>query len=102
MLWPGEVERAVALLLGTGRTANDRVHAALAPAIDRFGEQTSDEQDPRSSNRIQATLRSHQDSGEAFKPLETTSLKSIAAFLHSRYGETLTQRRATCGLKYTT
>ena len=36
-----------------------------------------------------ATLRTHRDSGETFKPLETASLKTIAAFLNSREGGTL-------------
>jgi len=36
-----------------------------------------------------ASLRTHQDSGETFKPLETASLKTIAAFLNSREGGTL-------------
>ncbi len=36
-----------------------------------------------------ATLRTHQDSGEVFKPLETASLKTIAAFMNSREGGTL-------------
>ena len=36
-----------------------------------------------------ATLRTHQDSGEAFKPLETASLKTIAAFMNGREGGTL-------------
>ena len=44
MLWPEEIERTVALLLATGKVAHDRVHAALAPAIDRFGELDEDEQ----------------------------------------------------------
>lgn len=36
-----------------------------------------------------ATLRTHADSGDVFKPLETASLKTIAAFLNSRNGGTL-------------
>jgi hypothetical protein len=36
-----------------------------------------------------ATLRTHADSGETFKPLETASLKTIAAFMNSREGGTL-------------
>ncbi|HSS12107.1 MAG TPA: ATP-binding protein, partial [Acidimicrobiales bacterium] len=36
-----------------------------------------------------ATLRTHQDTGETFKPLETACLKTIAAFLNSRDGGTL-------------
>jgi type I restriction enzyme R subunit len=36
-----------------------------------------------------ATLRAHADSGETFKPLETASLKTIAAFMNSREGGTL-------------
>ncbi|MEX2619396.1 MAG: RNA-binding domain-containing protein [Egibacteraceae bacterium] len=36
VLWPDEIERTVALLLTTGKVAHDRVHAALAPAVDRF------------------------------------------------------------------
>jgi type I restriction enzyme R subunit len=36
-----------------------------------------------------ATLRTHVGSGEVFKPLETATLKTIAAFLNSREGGTL-------------
>jgi type I restriction enzyme R subunit len=36
-----------------------------------------------------ATLRTHADGGEVFKPLETASLKTIAAFMNSRTGGTL-------------
>lgn len=35
------------------------------------------------------SLRTHADSGETFKPLETASLQTIAAFLNSREGGTL-------------
>jgi type I restriction enzyme R subunit len=45
VLWPEEVERTVALLLATGKVAHDRVHAALAPGIDRFAELDEDEKD---------------------------------------------------------
>ncbi len=36
-----------------------------------------------------ATLRTHSDGGEVYKPLESASLKTIAAFLNSREGGTL-------------
>jgi type I restriction enzyme R subunit len=36
-----------------------------------------------------STLRTHAESGETFKPLETATLKTIAAFLNSREGGTL-------------
>jgi type I restriction enzyme R subunit len=36
-----------------------------------------------------ASLRTHQDSGELLKPLETAVLKTVAAFLNSRDGGTL-------------
>jgi type I restriction enzyme R subunit len=36
-----------------------------------------------------ATLRTHKDGGELYKPLETASLKTIAGFLNSREGGTL-------------
>ncbi|QBI21032.1 type I restriction endonuclease subunit R [Egibacter rhizosphaerae] len=36
-----------------------------------------------------ATLRTHADTGEVFKPLETATLKTIAAFANSRHGGTL-------------
>jgi hypothetical protein len=36
-----------------------------------------------------ATLRTHADSGEMFKPLETASLKTIVAFMNSKEGGTL-------------
>jgi type I restriction enzyme, R subunit len=45
VLWPEEVERTVALLLATGKVAHDRVHAALAPAIDRFAALADDERE---------------------------------------------------------
>ena len=38
---------------------------------------------------FKATLRTHQDGGELFKPLETATLKTIAAFMNSEYGGTL-------------
>ncbi|MFA7477115.1 MAG: type I restriction endonuclease [Acidimicrobiia bacterium] len=36
-----------------------------------------------------ATLRTHAEGGEVFKPLETATLKTIAAFMNSREGGTL-------------
>ncbi|HZJ07343.1 MAG TPA: type I restriction endonuclease subunit R, partial [Nocardioidaceae bacterium] len=45
VLWPDEVERTVVLLLASGKVVHDRVHAALAPAIDRFADLEQDEQD---------------------------------------------------------
>jgi len=36
-----------------------------------------------------STFRTHADTGELFKPLQTASLKTIAAFLNSREGGTL-------------
>jgi type I restriction enzyme R subunit len=36
-----------------------------------------------------STLRTHADSGELFKPLETASIKTVAAFANSRQGGTL-------------
>lgn len=36
-----------------------------------------------------ATLRTHAHSGEVYKPLETASLKTLAAFLNSPLGGTL-------------
>lgn len=45
VLWPEEIERTVALLLAKGKVTHDRVHAALAPAIDRFADLSTDEQD---------------------------------------------------------
>ena len=36
-----------------------------------------------------STLRTHADTGETFKPLETACLKTVAAFLNSREGGTL-------------
>jgi type I restriction enzyme R subunit len=44
VLWPDEIEKCVALLLAKGTVAHDRVHAALAPAIDRFQALDDDEQ----------------------------------------------------------
>ena len=46
VLWPDEIERTVALLMTAGKVAHDRVHAALAPAVDRFRQDLDeDEQD---------------------------------------------------------
>ncbi|HVE45873.1 MAG TPA: hypothetical protein VNA57_03880 [Acidimicrobiales bacterium] len=45
MLWSEEIERTVALLVARGKVAHDRVHAALAPAIDRFFDLDDGEQD---------------------------------------------------------
>jgi type I restriction enzyme R subunit len=46
VLWPEEVERAVALLVGSDTPGgHGRVHAALTPAIDRFRDLDADEQD---------------------------------------------------------
>ena len=42
-----------------------------------------------SSIEYKSTFRTHADSGEEFKPLETASLKTIAAFLNSEHGGTL-------------
>ena len=36
-----------------------------------------------------ATLRTHADSGETFKPLESATLKTVAAFKNGRAGGTL-------------
>ena len=36
-----------------------------------------------------ATLRTHADSGETFKPLESATLKTIAAFVNGREGGAL-------------
>ena len=56
-----------------------------APSTPRDG--VGDEQ--VTPSEYKATLRTHADSGEQFKPLETASLKTIAAFLNSRTGGTL-------------
>jgi type I restriction enzyme R subunit len=46
VLWPEEVQRAVALLVGRGSAGDHaRVHAAITPAIDRFWALGSDDQD---------------------------------------------------------
>jgi type I restriction enzyme, R subunit len=45
VLRPDEIERTVALLLARGKVAHDRVHAALAPGIDRFRELDDREKD---------------------------------------------------------
>ena len=46
VLWPDEVERAVALLLERDTAgSHGRVHAALTPAIDRFHDLGADQQD---------------------------------------------------------
>jgi len=46
VLWPDEMERAVALLIATGTAGHHgRVHAALTPSIDRFHDLDGDMQD---------------------------------------------------------
>jgi type I restriction enzyme R subunit len=46
--------------------------------------------DRESSNlEYKATLRTHADSGETFKPHESATLKTIAAFMNGREGGTL-------------
>ena len=47
ILWPDEIERTVELLLARGKTVTDRVHAALAPAIDRFHHDLDDDEQDR-------------------------------------------------------
>ncbi|MEU0530910.1 RNA-binding domain-containing protein [Amycolatopsis tolypomycina] len=43
VIWPDEVEKAVALLIGNGKN-HGRVHAALTPAVERFHGLDEDEQ----------------------------------------------------------
>jgi len=46
VLWPEEVERTVALLIGPNKPgSHGRVHAALTPSIDRFAALSEDDQD---------------------------------------------------------
>lgn len=46
VLWPDDIERTVALLVGAGRgNGHGRIHAALTPSIDRFHALSSDDQD---------------------------------------------------------
>lgn len=59
-------------------------HQEHCPIVDLLGP------DRESAHlEYKATLRTHADSGELYKPLETASLKTIAAFLNSRDGGTL-------------
>ena len=68
------------LIQGRGRS----LHQEHCPIVDLLGP------DKESTHlEYKATLRTHAATGETFKPLETASLKTIAAFLNSRDGGTL-------------
>jgi len=88
VLWPDEIERAVALLLAKGKVAHDRVHAALAPAIDRFADLATDEQDTF-LDALKRFIRTYAFLSQvvAFSDtkLERDYLfcKALAAFLHA-------------------
>jgi type I restriction enzyme R subunit len=59
VLWPDEVERTVALLVTTGKVAHDRVHAALAPAVDRFHHNLDDEEQDRFRDALNRFIRTY-------------------------------------------
>ena len=59
MLWPDEIERTVALLLTKGKIAHDRVHAALAPAIDRFRHDLDDDEQDRFLDALNRFVRTY-------------------------------------------
>ncbi len=59
VLWPDEVERTVELLLTTGKVAHDRVHAALAPAVDRFHHNLDDEEQVRFRDALNRFIRTY-------------------------------------------
>ena len=88
VLWPEEVERAVSLLLAKGKVAHDRVHAALAPAIDRFADLAVDEQD-RFLDALKRFIRTYAFLSQVVTftdmKLERDYLfcKALAAFLHT-------------------
>lgn len=58
VLWPGEIEAAVELLLVGDKVNHDRVHAALAPAVDRFGALDDDERE-RFVDALQRFVRTY-------------------------------------------
>ena len=59
VLWPDEVERTVELLLTTGKVAHDRVHAALAPAVDRFHHNLDTEEQDRFRDALNRFIRTY-------------------------------------------
>jgi type I restriction enzyme R subunit len=59
VLWPDEVERTVELLLTTGKVAHDRVHAALAPAVDRFHHDLGDDEQDRFRDALNRFIRTY-------------------------------------------
>jgi type I restriction enzyme R subunit len=58
VLWPDEIERTVELLMSKGPGVTARVHAALAPAIDRF-KHNLDEDEQETVPRRPQPLRAH-------------------------------------------
>ena len=85
---PGPGLACVVLAAGQGtrmRSARAKVlHQEHCDIVDLLGPD-------RESTHLEykATLRTHADTGEVFKPLETASLKTIAAFMNSKVGGTL-------------
>jgi type I restriction enzyme R subunit len=59
VLWPDEVERTVELLLTTGKVAHDRVHATLAPPVDRFHHDLDDEEQDRFRDALNRFIRTY-------------------------------------------
>ncbi|MFN8052872.1 MAG: putative DNA binding domain-containing protein [Acidimicrobiales bacterium] len=58
ILWPDEVEKCVAALLLPGEHNNtERVHAALAPAIDRFRQNLDDDEQARFRDALDRFIR---------------------------------------------
>ena len=88
VLWPDEIERAVSLLLAKGKVAHDRVHAALAPAIDRFADLAIDEQD-RFLDALKRFIRTYAFLSQVVTFTDTKLerdylfCKALAAFLHT-------------------
>jgi type I restriction enzyme R subunit len=70
----------IPLIYGKARVA----HQEFCPIGDLLGPDKESE-----TLEYKATLRTHAASGEVYKPLETASLKTLAAFLNSRLGGTL-------------
>jgi type I restriction enzyme R subunit len=59
VLRPDEIERTVTLLMTRGKVVTDRVHAALAPAVDRFWHDLDDEEQARFRDALNRFLRTY-------------------------------------------
>jgi len=59
VLWPDEIERTVELLITTGKVAHDRVHAAIAPAVDRFRNNLNDDEQVSFRDALNRFIRTY-------------------------------------------